>query len=667
MEYSNIVCGIVSDPTQNSVSHLLKYFFNVLNLEISCENISIADINKDEFDVVLYFGANHEFCNTNLKNKKIIIITKLKNLTNDNYSCQYAAENILSILMNVLNVLEDAYKTNYNKSLTYEKHIVAELIVDDYNSYVLSKYIQQSFIAIEDSDTINLTNTTVLLTAGNKQPHWGPNKIEIYGENNITFDLRSLYSLEIKLLKILPDLKPCVIANFKFMAEYEDGKMVDLKIFRHNAFLIKYEKYYFDRNDPEIIFEEIDICPIYIHVSFSIENLSTSDFFIKEKALIEIKNNYEKTRVKDFILAKNYRENNLISTEVQIDKALIIHLGPKIVNLEKLQDFLMDSTSKLIYQKVMYPSHQLQSYDLQGHGGLFLLFSTNKETLSIVFDQHKANNIKTDFKKSSFKFLVLSSENFLEGNRLMSIEENFNNIKYIYYIMNSIVFDFGSYQDDVFWHNETKKFCNYSTNKQLRQIISIIKYISKDKIELKCIDKLAKSEILLVKDIEEIISVNIPLTDNYNFNNSSQIFLSAEGLEFKRLINHFKITDNEINVFLNSNLIAYNTNKESFIFLTHEMAIERLIENKQRFELILKSFNFPFAEIILSLLNYNDYQYVPQEIDSSQILKIFKFLLEKDSELYKHFVSCLKLQVNIETDNYNFNNIIRTDCLWFKN
>ena len=639
---------------ENIISDI-RYIISLLELPI--RYVSSDDIlSEHKVDVLLIMNEQTEPEDVNFSGyEHIIMPVTLKPKLNHSKIHYMCSNGVAYAMLFILFTLFDNYSAKSNDLIVAILSLI-EIMENQKNDFIEKSRLKD----LEGEINTQFINHSELFIAGKANDFRAGLVIQESGRTEITFDLRRFHFLQINKLRLDPHTEGCAVFNCEFYLEYPDGEKVQLTDYTTNAAFFIEGKYYFLHGDSNIIFKPLDkINPLYLHCSFEISSLENTKYFSKLSTVKEVKKFYQSLfddgNLKGICNPKNCLSDTA-NENVELKQVYFL-LGPKSIGLERISNFLLDHTGMLIDRKIFYPTHQREFFDKIGCESLYSLFSRKMGNI-VVFDEHKSRFLQKDLLTSKFDNLLLISEGFLGGERLLDCIKTFDEAKFIYYVFNGLEMIFEKYKSEIFFNRSLKRFEHYvlTESTQIKDLFALLKYVPSEKLILRNFSSYHYD--IPNKIIDEFLEFDLLIPRNYKdpFNLSE---ISNTALEFRRLMNFFTIIDNTIEHFLQHALLEYKGEFKNYIWLTqceYEAQSEIL---RQKLEIIFGIFNrHDDLKTLWATNNELNISKLEQVITSDQIEDIMLFLKEKDTEMYLRLVIELKLSKNVITDNAAFNEFI---------
>lgn len=613
---------IADSLTKSTIVDRIRFMIYELNIPFVINNLNYElshNVNED-FLIIIADDSFEVDALNNLTKPTLVVSDYISSKYNLKDNIKVSNNDIVDILMHLIIFLKQ--NNCFNSDLIIAIYILFELFTNE----------EFNFNALEYNDGCmedNYSFISELFIAGNKG-FSQENSISMVNNTKICFNLEPYHFLEINKLRFDPDHMSCVLRNIKFSIEYSDGEIVPLMNFTTNACLNKYDKYFFETNDPQIEFHFRKINPKYFYCSFDMEHYHSSAKVNPSKWFYEVRDFYRKNKE---VFLKLYQRNifNLSESEDNLLcsklKPIYVYLGPRSTSIDMVNNFLLNNMLMLIQNKTLYPTHQKSDGYLLPHGGLYTVF-TKPFIGDLYFDHHKVRNLLANLNSSSFNRLLISSANFLENDRMRYFYASMPSAKYIFYLRNFIESCFEEYKFAVLYQNEKRKFYEiylFIANKYCLELFNLLKYIPKSQIIFRnTIDSFDNHELICL-DLMSIVGVDIFKLDGYVVD-TKQDKIAHKALEFKRLINYYPISS--ILVFLNNALKKFNDDGGySYTYLSKEQQDDCLSILYNKLYPLLYSLGYDnLVDLLSKEFDCDQIFIVTQELSKVDIINILTFL-----------------------------------------
>lgn len=653
---SEILLGIIIDRGQDyNIIREIDYIVSQLNLVINifCVFDVYENVNYN-LDVALILRPNISFQEIiDIGCKNVVTMSAIEqdfDVPNEIHIYKVLDGSSSYVLLKILMIVQ-----SYN--LNVGDFRVASATLIDIIENKANDFVEQSkFKDDNPTEIVQIINKAILYPAGKMNYFREEFSLLEEGSTEIKFDLRRFHFLQIDKIRLHPHDQPCVVYNAKFSVEYADGQTLILDDYLMDNYFTIDEKHYFLKNPPLIDFKPFSrVNPCYLYASFNLESIENSEYFKSPGTIAEIKDHYISLVSDNKVGGFWNREHLQLDNGCYKNKNVFMHLGPKSIGLDKLNNYLLDHGSELIQKRIFYPTHQREFYNREGNGSLFSLFSRKSDQV-IISDAHKAKWLKKDLLESIFQTLVLMSEGFLKEEKLFHCANTFKNAKYVYYLRDSVEFAFEKYKHDVFFNKKTIKFdptvlMEYN---QIKYFFEIFKFLSPENLILKEFSVDYYSQSTIINDFFDIIGH--PLSEYHDYEPRFDLSkISNVALEFRRLMNFFIIIDDDIACFLQQSLLEYSKFFLNYIWLSKEENDDLRAKFKDKLNMIFSIFNCGDGLKILEAQLPRNTNYIKQEITREEILDVMTFLQKKDDDMYTRLIIELKLTKGVITDNDDFN------------
>ena len=333
-----------------------------------------------------------------------------------------------------------------------------------------------------------------------------------------------------------------------------------------------------------------------------------------------------------------------------MNKKVIVHVGPPKTGTSVLQNWFNNNRDLLSQHGVFYPTHTVDANGVSS-GNKNEVLDVDEAGVT-TFSASKYCNLLSEFTKSHFNTLLLSSEYFFSSIPEFIASTTTVELQIVAYIRPDFEFVESIYNQAVKRNHQTNKI-DLNRNIPFGYLDRLIDYIDKfgaGKFHLRAYGVGDFFTHGIVSDFCSQLNISDDLTKQSSdiINNS----YSFECLEFKRWTNRFSLGALEYQ--LDNYLQAYSKNSSRFTILPYNTY---MLYKRQSFDKIECLNRIGEIHNFSRLKEYmeadNRAPYLHQELYPSHIKLVVKYILNKDYNFLLGLVSTLKNQALEEYDRSN--------------
>lgn len=325
-------------------------------------------------------------------------------------------------------------------------------------------------------------------------------------------------------------------------------------------------------------------------------------------------------------------------------KKIYIHVGPGKTGSSAIQAWLNENRDFLAKNGIYYPKHDLDATGISS-GNLKSVLSHYNKKWSV--DKNKVKAILDNFHSSSYEVLLLSSEHFFA--ELEELSEVFPTATFIFYLRHPISTIESNYNQGVKRHFFTHKFsAEASSVFQIKHLTDLISMIGVERLYIKGYESALLKDGGIVADFLQTFDINTKI-DNKTVNPS----YCLEALEFKRLLNHFEIS--EYQAAIDKVLQSYNSGVKNYSLIPLETFQAMKKVTSLHLEQLINDFSLVhLTSLIEPYCNLQQKKFYDQCVTIDEINNIWAYIKSKDRRLYSSLKKTIESQPFYKLDNPNF-------------
>lgn len=321
-------------------------------------------------------------------------------------------------------------------------------------------------------------------------------------------------------------------------------------------------------------------------------------------------------------------------------KKIFIHVGPAKSGSSAIQNFCNSNPAVLGQLGVMYPSHTLMESGVSA-GNMESIFDTSRKGKPKL-SQAKILKLLSDFEKSNFSTLLLSSENFFGP--MPELARIIPEAQFIFYLRNPLSLVESLYNQDVKTLRKTEPFeiktrrPNFGT---IGHLMDFVKLYGREKVIVRFYDHKFFNQGNIVNDLFEAMGLDYSSEVPRQQVNTSY---TLEALETKRFLNNF-IKDDYTDYLLNNLLQQYRKGVTKYSFLQpdeYHLRLDQVCEKLDQFFQIIpcdKSSDF-----ITSIKETKQNHYYAQGISNEKLVEVRSHIFSINPPLYYHLCGNIRVR-----------------------
>lgn len=317
-------------------------------------------------------------------------------------------------------------------------------------------------------------------------------------------------------------------------------------------------------------------------------------------------------------------------------KRIILHIGPPKTGSSAIQKFLLDNVSLLKQKGIYYPQHSVDKNGISSGNQDAILEHNNKGELTI--NRSKIAALLNAFQTSSANVLLLSSEAFFKrANTLIRILPN---CEAIAFVRSPLDFVESIYNQSVKRHFVTSKIRLPKTlgTYHLDKLAELIERNQEKKVRL-----LAYSQNNGVDAVGRFVqsldkSIAVPAAKQ-RINTS----YCHEALQFKRLINRFRLTSLDFDI--DRALQAYNPNTRNYTYIPRQTYKQYANEALQALDSFCNTYAVSGGQALVDeLKTLTPFAFKEQCLSGEELASIIEFFKRHSLKTFLELRSALMKQ-----------------------